>query len=332
MPDAKGHARVNERERWLANVERRGDGFVPCTAYVGAWGPPGTLEDGITTVDAWGSTWQSTHPAVRGEVTRPALRDVSLIERYQPPDLLAVDDLGNPVDWQALEQDAAEKRERGEVVEGRGGRLYDRAHFLRGFEEFLVDVALDADHLERLCEMIAAQNLRLVRRWLAVGVDLMSFMDDLGMQDRLQVSPDAFRRRFLPAYARLFGECRDAGVHVLMHTNGRVVPIIGDLIDAGATMLSLQDRVNGIDEMAREIDGRVCLRLNLDVQTLIRFGTPEEIDQHIRRCIEELGSPQGGLELIARGAPGTPPANVEALEDAFAKYQGHWPRAAEPKL
>jgi len=317
---------MNERERWLANVERRGDGFVPCSSYVGAWGPPGTLDDGYTTVDAWGSTWQSTHPALRGEVTEPTLRDISRLDQYEPPDLLAVDDVGNAVDWQALERDAAEKRERGQVVEGRGGRLYDRAHFLRGYEDFLVDVGLDADHLVRLCEMIAAQNLRLVRRWLEVGVDLMGFMDDLGMQDRLQVSPDAFRRRFLPLYAGLFGECRDAGVHVLMHTNGRVVQIIRDLIDAGATMLSLQDQVNSIDEMAREIDGRASLRLNLDVQTLIRFGTPEEIDQHIRRCIEELGSPQGGLELIARIAPGTPPANVEAVEAAYAKHQGHWLR------
>ena len=187
-------------------------------------------------------------------------------------------------------------------------------------------MALDEDHLVRLYEMIAEQNLRLVRRWLAVGVDFMTFMDDLGMQDRLQVDPDAFRRRFLPAYAKLFRECTNAGVHVLMHTNGRVVPIIGDLIDAGATILSLQDMVNHIDEMGREIGGRACLRLNLDVQTLIRFGTPEEIDQHVRRCIEELGSPQGGLELIARIAPGTPPANREALEKAFAKHQGHWLR------
>ena len=315
---------MNERERWLANVERRGDGFVPCHAYVGGWGAPGTRGDGNTTVDPWGSTWQSTHPGLRGQVARPALRDPALIDGYQAPDLLAVDDLGNAVDWQALEQDAAEKRERGQVVEGRGGRLYDRAHFLRGYEEFLVDVALDADHLVRLCEMIAAQNLQLVRRWLAVGVDLVSFMDDLGMQDRLQVSPDAFRCRFLPIYARLFGECRKASVHVLMHTNGRVVPIIRDLIGAGATVLSLQDRVNSIDEMACEIDGRVGLRLNLDVQTLIRFGTPEEIDQHVKHCIEGLGSPQGGLEFIARMAPDTPPANREALEKAFAKYQGYW--------
>ena len=319
---------MNESERWLANVERRGDGFVPCQAYVGGWGAPGTLEDGYTTVDSWGSTWQSTHPGLRGQVTRPALGDVSLLDRYQPPDLLAIDDHGNAVDWEALEQDAAEKRERGQIVEGRVGRLYDRAHFLRGYEEFLVDVALDSDHLVKLCEMIAGQNLRLVRRWLAVGVDLVSFMDDLGMQDRLQVSPDAFRRRFLPLYARLFGECRDAGVHVLMHSNGRVVPIIRDLIDAGATALSLQDRVNSIDEMAREIEGQVYLRLNLDVQTLIRFGTPEEIDRHIRHCIEQLGSPQGGLELIARIAPDTPPANVEAVHAAFAKYQDYWTRAA----
>lgn len=319
---------MTQRDRVLADLERRGDGFVHCEALIGhaeGWGSVhNTGENGNTTVDAWGCTWESRDPGLRGEVVRPALADTSEIGAYEPPDLLAVDDLGNPLDWAAIERNAEEHRRQGWFVEGQGGRLYDRAHFLRGFEEFLVDVALESDHLLRVYEMIAAQNLRLVRRWLEVGVDLMSFMDDLGMQDRLQVHPDTFRRLFLPAYAGLYGICRDAGVHVRMHTNGRVVPVIRDLIDAGVTVLSLEDGVNSIDEMAREIDGRAALRLNLDVQTLIRFGSPEEIDRHIRNCIEGLGSPQGGLHLVARIAPATPHDNVEAVKAAFTKYQGMW--------
>lgn len=61
--------------------------------------------------------WTHGDPHGRARIPGcPALRDVSLIDCYQPPDLLAMDDFGNAVDWQALEEDAAEKRKRGLVV------------------------------------------------------------------------------------------------------------------------------------------------------------------------------------------------------------------------
>ena len=152
--------------------------------------------------------------------------------------------------------------------------------------------------------MLLCENMRLVRRWIDVGVDVVTFNDDLGMQDRLQISPAAFRRLFLPGYSQLFSAARAAGVHVQMHTNGHIVPIMRDLVEAGAT----------------------CIQLNVDQKMTLPFGSPEQVDSHICGCIEALGSLRGGLILVCRLSPGTPPANIASLRSAIAKYQRLWCR------
>jgi uroporphyrinogen decarboxylase len=54
------------------------------------------------------------------------------------------------------------------------------------------------------------------------------------------------------------------------------------------------------------------------------FGTPEEIDAHIKSCIGTLGSPEGGLSLVWGVYPGTPIENIEAGVRAMERYRGMW--------
>ena len=316
------------REQWLANVELRGDGLVPCTlitrdaedwrAVPRAGGVPKAF------VDAWGCTWVSLHPGLRGEVKEPALADIGRLRFYRPPDLLAVDEFGNRRDWRRIEQHAREECRHGRVVWGSGIRFYDRVRFLRGFENFMIDVGEDSEDLAVVMNMVLRENMRLVRRWIDVGVDVITFMDDLGMQDRMQINPIAFRRLFLPGYSRLFSACRAAGVHVQMHSNGHVVPIMRNLVATGATILSVEDLVNDVDAMQSELRGRVCIQLNIDRQLILPFGSPEQVDSHIRECIETLGTLRGGLILVCRLSPGTPTENIASLQSAIEKYQRLW--------
>ncbi len=50
------------------------------------------------------------------------------------------------------------------------------------------------------------------------------------------------------------------------------------------------------------------------------FGTPEQIDQHIRNAVDKLGSRHGGLMMIYGLYPGLPLPNVKAVMDAMEQY------------
>ncbi|MBS3764660.1 MAG: hypothetical protein KGZ25_15280 [Planctomycetes bacterium] len=71
--------------------------------------------------------------------------------------------------------------------------------------------------------------------------------------------------------------------------------------------------------------GRVCIDLDIDRQKIVRFGSPSEIDEHIRNAVEKLGSPDGGLMLSHGMYPGVPLENAEALMDAMEKYSRDLP-------
>ena len=127
-----------------------------------------------------------------------------------------------------------------------------------------------------------------------------------------------------PAYAKLFAQVRSAGAKVYLHTDGYILDIIPDLIECGVTILNPQDLVNGLDQLAETAKGRVHIDLDIDRQSVTVFGTPLEIDAHIRRCVETLGSRDGGLSLVYGAYPGTPPENVAAVIRGMQVYSDMW--------
>jgi hypothetical protein len=92
------------------------------------------------------------------------------------------------------------------------------------------------------------------------------------------------------------------------------------LIGGGVEVLNLQELVNGIDWIAGRFAGKTCIELDIDRQSVTRFGTPSQIDALIREEVEKLGSKQGGLMMIYGMYPGVPLENAKALMDAMEKY------------
>ena len=110
----------------------------------------------------------------------------------------------------------------------------------------------------------------------------------------------------------------------MQHSDGYIMDLLDDLILAGVTIINPQDLCNGIDNLRRELKGRICIRLDVDRQTIVPYGSRREIHELVEEEVRVLGSPEGGLELIAGIYPPTPPENVDALADAFEEFRTYW--------
>jgi uroporphyrinogen-III decarboxylase len=113
---------------------------------------------------------------------------------------------------------------------------------------------------------------------------------------------------------------RAAGCVIHMHADGDLRALAPDLLDCGIDVLNLQDLVNGLDWIADNLTGRICVDLDIDRQRITRFGTPAEIDAHIREAVTKLARPEGGLMMTHGLMPGLPLENVAALMDAMERY------------
>jgi uroporphyrinogen-III decarboxylase len=159
--------------------------------------------------------------------------------------------------------------------------------------------------------------MKLIRRWLEVGIDLLSCGDDLGMQDRLMINPKTFRKYFSPAYSTMFGVAKERDVHIRLHSDGYIIEIAEDLIKTGVTILNLQDQVNGIENIKRKMKSQICIDIDIDRQNIIPFGKPKNIKKHIHNIVSALNSLDGGFMMDVEIYPPTSLENIEATCQAL---------------
>lgn len=249
------------------------------------------------------------------------LADWACFDAYRFPDPACQMGIG-PVDWEQEKARIARQRAAGELADGslRHGHTFLQLCDLRGYSNLMFDMADEEPLLPELIARLEDFNMGLVRRYLEIGVDVLSLPEDLGMQLGPMLSPSDFRKYIQPSYRRMMQAAKARGVSVHMHSDGDIRLLIDDILDSGVTCMNLQDLVNGIDWIKNRLKGRVCIDLDIDRQKVTRFGTPEDIDQLIREEVAALGSPQGGLMMVYGLYPGIPMENVTALMDAMEKY------------
>jgi uroporphyrinogen-III decarboxylase len=252
------------------------------------------------------------------------LHDWSAFSAFRLPDPEKRDDLlGNPVDWNARAAHLRRVKEQGGLASGglSHGFMFMRLFYLRGYSNFMLDVATHDPRLDALAALVCDFNVRLVRLWLDAGIEMLHAGDDLGTQTALPISPADWRRILKPCYQAIFGPCRQQGVFVYLHSDGHILEIIPDLVECGVNVINPQVRANTLEGLRRVARGRVCINLDLDRQ-LFPFATPEEIRDHIREAHETLNTPEGGLMLHAECEPDVPPRNVRAICEALEEVCG----------
>ncbi|MBM3213742.1 hypothetical protein FJZ36_02350 [Candidatus Poribacteria bacterium] len=257
----------------------------------------GTYAEG-SHIDRWGCVWENIEDGMEAYVKGHPLPTRESVQTMRAPDLV---DGSFP-----------------------HGFMYLRLQDLRGFEELMLDMAEDPPELRQLIDTVLDYNMRnLEVRLKGQTYPLMSFGDDLGMQENLPMGPGLWRKYLKPCFAKIYGRCHEAGFAVYMHTDGHIWEIIPDLIECGVNVVNPQIRANGLDNLVEVCRGKVCVNLDLDRQ-LFPFCKPEDIDAHIREAVEKLGAPEGGLWLSAECGPDVPIDTIEAICVALEKYRDYY--------
>ena len=302
---------LGEQLNWLEN-------FSPYVSVGIARNP--SCPAGSEATDIWGCHWTYPLESHDGQCVKHPISSWSNLRNYQAPEP------DKHTNWEQAKKNTENTKSGGRVARGGTdhGFIFLRLTYLRGYENLMLDIAEERPELDELIGIVEGYWFEVVKRWVELGVDVIGFGDDLGLQTALPISPEAWRRYIKPSYQRIFSYCRANGVHVSLHSDGYIVDIIPDLIECGVSILNPQDIVNGIDNLTRLAKGKVFLHLDIDRQKIMVFGKPEEIEAHIRTCITTLGSPQGGLSFIWYAFPPTPLENIEAGARAMDRYATYW--------
>jgi len=271
--------------------------------------------------DGWGCVWETSMDGIVGTVTKHPLESWDHFDNFTAPDPL-VDSGKGAVDWEKVREDIEQAKAHGEFTVGglRHGHTFLQLIDIRGYENLMFDMFDDDPRLCKLVAMVEEFNSAVIGHYLDIGVDMMTYAEDLGAQIGPMISPEMFYKYIKPSYERLMKPAHDAGCIVHMHSDGHIHELVEGLIDGGAAVLNLQDLVNGIDWIKERLKGRVCIDLDIDRQKITANGSPEQVDALIREEVEKLGGRDGGLMMIYGLYPGVPLENAKALMDAMEKY------------
>jgi uroporphyrinogen decarboxylase len=148
--------------------------------------------------------------------------------------------------------------------------------------------------------------------------------DDIAMQDNLLMSRKMWRTWFGPRLRRVIEAAREIKPDILIeyHSDGKVNNLVGDLIDTGIDILNpVQPECVDHAWIKAEFGQRLSFSGGLGVQSVLPFGTPDEVRAHVRSAIETLGA-GGGLiigpsHVVERDVPMD---NFFAMLEAIDQY------------
>ncbi|MGI6376655.1 MAG: uroporphyrinogen decarboxylase family protein [Anaerolineae bacterium] len=272
-------------------------------------------------VDAWGVRWEATLAQFVPFPKGNPLPSLDLLDAYRLPDpaaLLADDEVLAPL----------RRSDRGRffVTGNLTYLLFERAWALMGMDNFMLALRTHRAEMHALLDAIADYDVQVFDRYLELGVDAISFSEDLGSQRALLISPQDLRTFFVPRYRRIFAHAVQAGVVVRFHSCGCVQAIAQDLAQAGATVLNpVQARANDLERLKADASS-VGLALEGGIDShLLTLGSPAEVRAETLRVLRLL-APGGGYIAGPDQAMPWPQANYDAMMATVQAY-GRYPLA-----
>lgn len=223
-----------------------------------------------------------------------------------------------------LEQQVADLQAAEWFVAGGVGHIWETAWQMTRMEKLMGDMVLRPELAAFVFDQITDDRAFAARRFAEAGCDMIHCGDDVGMQDRLMMSPKMWREWLKPRWRRVIRAAKDVNPEILAwyHSDGDVREIIEDLIEIGFDILNpVQPECMDPAALKREYGDRLAFWGCIGTQTTMPFGTPDDVRAAVKWTIENVGY-DGGLLIAPTHVlePDVPWENIMALHEAVQEY------------
>jgi uroporphyrinogen decarboxylase len=252
------------------------------------------------------------------------------LERHYPPlaaaSLGQVESLPSPtIDTDADHSAVGRFHDAGYPVCGYAGSIYEWSWWLRGMEQFLMDLVSERAIAEAILRKVEEHTTRLALATAESGVDVLCFYDDAGMQRGMQLAPALWRRLVKPAWRRVLEAVRTQfpEVRFFLHCCGKIDPIVPDIVELGFHVLHpVQPECMDFGAVYGQYGRRIALSATLSAQRTLPFGSPDEVRREVRRLAEVVAADRRAIFMPSnRIQPETPWQNIVAFAEECRRLQ-----------
>jgi hypothetical protein len=277
--------------------------------------------------DRWGTTivWPEDTDAAMPHVTEDlkVVRDITCWRNFtKVPDLIA--NCSDEKLWEPyLERVNAVNRDENLVMAFAPTGVFERLHFLMGFEDTFINIMTEPEAMEDLCCAIGEyryNGTKLIADY--AKPDVLLSHDDWGSKTNLFMRPETWRELIKPQYEKTYGYLHDKGIIIMHHSDSFCEPIVEDMVDLHIDIWQGVLPQNDIKKIQKELDGRMALMGGIDAAIVDRSdSTEEEIRTETRRVLDEYCPGGNFIPCITYGGPGTLFPNADKfINDEIDRY------------
>jgi uroporphyrinogen decarboxylase len=284
--------------------------------------PVGNVSGGW--VSEWGATYQ-THEGAWGVGMPIAYRvhNRQELEHILPPDPYKpgrMDSIKRTGDLRSKGQNLA-------LIGAVRGPFANTAYHFVGMVDTMMAIYDDPKFLSLAFQMTVDFDIQVCELMANSGVDIFWITEDIAGTNGPLIKPDHYRELALPHLCRLLDFIHSLGKPVVFHSDGNVLPFLEDLISAGITGLNPIERTSGVDldVIKAKYGDRICLLGNVDNKKILTDGTPDQVEEDVKTCIQAAGW-GGGYVLISDNSwhSGVSVENARRMVEAGRRW-GEYP-------
>lgn len=278
--------------------------------------------------DMWGTTFSEMEDYFA--ITDTPLKKGTLEELENHP----WPDPEDPAMFEGLAEQAKDLYENTDYVigaDGIKGGILQTCLWLRGYENFFMDLAMSQEYAEALLDKVLDLYCRMYTAYFKeIGdyAQLVYITDDLGTQVSLLMSPQMFREQVKPKMKAFNDHLKSiSNAKIMFHSDGAIDPLMEDVIEMGVDILNpVQTSTKGLEDtlsVKEKYGDRLSFHGAIDVQQIMPKASVEELKKEVARRIHDLGT-NGGFIIAPCHNIGydIPVENVMALFEAAQAYGG----------
>ncbi len=212
------------------------------------------------------------------------------------------------------------------------GKIYTSVWMFMGAEVFFRALDNEPEFVQALFDKVGQLQLETFLRVVehpCVGAVLNP--DDIAHNTGLLVHPRHLRKYLWPWYRKMADVCQDKGIGFIFHSDGDCTEALGDIVEAGFHGFNpIQPNAMDIEAVKRKWGDRLCLIGNLNLDSTLTLGSPQDVRAEVYERIRVCGP--GGGYMVASSNSVTdyvPLANMKAMFEATREF-GNYPIELEP--
>jgi uroporphyrinogen decarboxylase len=207
------------------------------------------------------------------------------------------------------------------------GYVFTAPWMLMGLERFCIALARGEKLPGKVIQRVGEIQYGVVQNLLQFDcVGAIRMPDDLAYASGLIVSPRFLREHILPWNRRIGHLVHARGLPYLYHSDGQLYDILDDLIACGFNALHPCEPASmDMVELKRRYGGRLCLCGNINLDSTLTLGTPQDVEEEVQLRLRTVGPGGGYCCGSSNSVPEyVPYDNYLAMIDAVKRY-GKYP-------